>query len=106
MSRKNRTAMTGSSMDTFSKTNESGFEDALICEARGLGLLREALQASGSDDVAVPEVISVDERTLVIPRIFGKPATADLMAGLGEGLAGIHQQQATKYVYIYIHLLQ
>ncbi|MBB5320730.1 fructosamine kinase family protein [Marinobacter oulmenensis] len=89
--------MTGSFMDTFSKTNESGFADALTCEARGLDLLREAVQASGTAGVAIPEVLSVDEKTLVIPRIFGRPATADLMAGLGEGLAGIHQQQATRY---------
>ncbi len=84
-------------MDDFRKPNTSGFSDSLQCEAEGLRLLREALAGTGVSALVVPEVRSVSDHELVLPRIHTRPATLALMSALGEGLARLHCQRYPRY---------
>lgn len=84
-------------MKLFRKHDHHSAGDSLRCEARGLALLAEALHSLGTDQVAVPDVVSVSEEELVLPAIDSRPATPALMAALGEALAGIHRIRQPSY---------
>lgn len=84
-------------MADFTKHNSTRFSDALLCEAEGLALLRETLRTAGVTTVRVPEVRSVSEQELVIPRISPGRATAESMAQLGDGLARMHAVRQEHY---------
>ncbi|MCL7942469.1 fructosamine kinase family protein [Marinobacter sp. ATCH36] len=77
-------------MAEFVKNNSTAFPDALLSEARGLEVLADTLKAAGVSGLRVPEVKSVSERELVIPRINPGPASEAAMTTLGEGLARMH----------------
>ncbi|WP_150912052.1 fructosamine kinase family protein [Marinobacter halotolerans] len=87
-------------MEKFIKRNAASYSDALIREAQGLRLLDDTLRAAGVEGpgaVRVPEVLSVSESELVIPRINPAPATPEKMAALGEGLARMHRLPIDRY---------
>ena len=74
----------------YTKRNETGYADALIREAEGLELLRNALEVAGVSTVRVPQVYSVNEERMEMAAIVPKRQTDDLLAKLGEGLAAVH----------------
>ncbi|NMT63011.1 fructosamine kinase family protein [Marinobacter orientalis] len=84
-------------MADFIKHNPTSFPTALFCEAKGLEALSEALEAAGVSELRVPEVKSVSERELVIPRINPGPASDAAMTMLGEGLARMHGVRQAHY---------
>lgn len=84
-------------MGDFIKHNSSSYPDALFCEARGLEILAETLRLAGVSRLRVPDVKSVSERELVIPRINPAPAGEDAMMALGEGLARMHAVRQPHY---------
>ncbi|MDL0431881.1 fructosamine kinase family protein [Marinobacter sp. TBZ242] len=84
-------------MADFIKHNSTSFPDALLCEARGLELLAETLRLAGVSKLRVPDVKSVSQRELVIPRINPGPASEDAMVALGEGLARMHAIRQPHY---------
>lgn len=84
-------------MADFVKHNSTPFPDALLREAEGLTLLADTLSAAGVTGVGVPEVRSVSERELVIPRISPGRASPEAMAQLGDGLARMHALRQRQY---------
>jgi fructosamine-3-kinase len=68
-----------------------------VSEARGLELLARTLEEAHVSDLRVPQVKSVSERELVIPRISPGPANEAAMAMLGEGLARMHAVRQAHY---------
>lgn len=84
-------------MADFVKNNSTSFSDALLWEARGLEVLADTLKAAGVTELRVPEVKSVSERELVIPRINPGPASEAAMTMLGEGLARMHAVRQPRY---------
>ncbi len=84
-------------MADYVKNNATSFPDALFYEARGLEVLAGTLESAGVTELRVPEVKSVSERELVIPRINPGPATEATMAVLGEGLARMHAVRQPQY---------
>lgn len=84
-------------MIDFIKHNSTSFPDALFYEARGLEVLADTLKTAGVTELRVPEVTSVSEQELVIPRINPGPATEATMAMLGEGLARMHAVRQPHY---------
>ncbi|MDF0750908.1 fructosamine kinase family protein [Marinobacter sp. 71-i] len=84
-------------MADFVKHNPGSCTDALLCEARGLETLAETLRLAGVSELRVPEVKSVSERELVIPRISPGPASEEAMIALGEGLARMHTVRQPHY---------
>jgi fructosamine-3-kinase len=78
----------------FLKKNRSRFPDHLLCEARGLAVLRDAASDSGID---VPEVFHVDEQTLSMTRIEATGGTTDQWVKLGRGLSGIHARSNDRF---------
>jgi len=87
-------------MQKFIKHNPGSHRDALIQEARGLRLLYDTLRDAGVEGpgaLRVPDVLSVSESELVIPRIDPAPATPEKMAALGDGLARMHRLPMTHY---------
>lgn len=84
-------------MADFVKHNSTPFSDALLREAEGLTLLADTFRAAGVSAVRVPEVRSVSEQALVIPRISPGRATTESMAQLGDGLARMHGVRQPHY---------
>ncbi|WP_100640228.1 fructosamine kinase family protein [Marinobacter salexigens] len=81
----------------FTKHNETGYANALICEAEGLESLRAALRDAGVSRIQVPEVHSVSETEMVIKAIESRPATSTMLEMLGEGLAQMHMSPRSHY---------
>lgn len=84
-------------MADYVKNNPTSFADALLWEARGLELLADTLKAAGVSELRVPQVKSVSERELVIPRISPGPADEAAMTMLGDGLARMHAVRQAHY---------
>lgn len=84
-------------MADYVKNNPTSFPDALLWEARGLELLAQTLREAGVSELRVPQVQSVSERELVIPRISPGPAHESAMTMLGEGLARMHAVRQAHY---------
>lgn len=74
------------------KRNDTRYSDALLCEAEGLELLRDAVTTAGVKRVRVPEVFSVSKTRLQITEINSSAASETLFQALGKGLALIHNQ--------------
>lgn len=72
------------------KINGSRYADALLCEAEGLELLRDAVAMAGIEGIRVPEVFSVSEGRLQMTEIDAFPPSGTLLQALGKGLALIH----------------
>lgn len=79
------------------KENETGFGDALECEAEGLKLLEAAIITAGVKGVRVPEVFEVNERQLSMTSIVPSLPSDALMEKLGAGLARIHDLPQSSY---------
>lgn len=79
------------------KHNNTGFPDALLCEAEGLEQLSNALQAAGVCDVRVPEVSRVNESVLEMAAIAAVRADDCVLERLGEGLACLHRTLQPDY---------
>ncbi|MEX2367392.1 MAG: fructosamine kinase family protein, partial [Pseudohongiellaceae bacterium] len=73
------------------KKNGTQFADALLCEAEGLELLREALTMAGVKGVQVPECFLVNEGQLQMTEITPYPRSEALLQALGQGLALVHK---------------
>lgn len=84
-------------MVDYVKTNPTSFPEALVYEARGLELLARTLKEADVSDLRVPQVKSVSEQELVIPRISAGQATESAMVTLGEGLARMHGVRQAHY---------
>ncbi|MEP1216951.1 MAG: fructosamine kinase family protein [Marinobacter sp.] len=84
-------------MADYVKNNPTSFPGALLYEARGLELLAETLKEAGVSKLRVPQVKSVSERQLVIPRISPAPASEAAMTMLGEGVARMHAVRQPQY---------
>ncbi|GAB3372710.1 fructosamine kinase family protein [Spongiibacter taiwanensis] len=78
----------------FTKTNQTGFDDALTCEAEGLAVLAKAVDGSG---LSVPSVSKVDGWEIEMTAIDGCPGDQDHHATLGQGLADLHRQHQPQY---------
>ncbi|PPC76608.1 fructosamine kinase [Pokkaliibacter plantistimulans] len=83
-------------MPHFVKHRRRGSK-ALICEAQGLALLRDTLQASGNQLLQIPEVYAVSEVRMELQLIEQAPQQGALMAQLGQGLARLHQLPMERY---------
>ncbi len=81
----------------FRKRNETGYANALICEAEGLESLREALRDAGVSGIRIPEVLSVGESEMEIEAIASRSPTAASLEELGEGLAQMHRLPKPQY---------
>ncbi len=81
----------------YTKKNETGYADALIREAEGLELLRDALETAGVTGVRVPRVYSVSEERMEMTAIAPHRQTDELLARLGDGLAAVHGLPQTCY---------
>lgn len=83
----------------YTKKNETGYADALIREAEGLELLRDALETVGVNGVRVPRVYSVSEERMEMTAISPQRQTDELLTTLGKGLAAIHSLPQACYGY-------
>lgn len=84
-------------MSNFIKQNQTPFADALIREAEGLEVLRQALSESDNDLINIPLIHKVDNTELHIENIKGRPPTDEHFNKLGKGLARLHAQTADRY---------
>lgn len=80
----------------FEKRNMLGADDALIREAEGLELIRQAIQTTGSS-LCVPELFQVASDCLKMEEVQALPATEEQMRELGEGLALMHSFSSSLY---------
>lgn len=71
----------------FIKHNPLPNTDALFKEAQGLALLRNTIP---SEELNVPELVSVSNNTLTLALIDACPATHSHYKALGSGLAKLH----------------
>lgn len=76
--------------NTHLKHNETGYADALICEAEGLDCLARALDEAEVSGIGIPNVYRVDETELEITAIRSSGGSDRARAVLGEGLARMH----------------
>lgn len=81
----------------FTKRNNTGYSDALICEVDGLESLRQAFISAGVSDVRLPEVCSIGNDKMEITAINAGPATATTLECLGAGLAQMHKVAQPHY---------
>lgn len=79
------------------KTNETGYADALFREAEGLELLGDAIGVGGISGIRVPEIYSVNETRLEMTAIVPSRRSDELLQQLGSGLAKIHAQPQAAY---------
>jgi len=84
-------------MVEFIKHNSSPFSDSLSAEVHGLESLRAVLQIINNDDLHIPKVYSVNEKTLKLQAIKTQSNTGDQMTVLGRGLADLHQIEQSYY---------
>lgn len=85
----------------YIKKNETGFADALICEAEGLELIRNAIEQAGVTGVRVPDVYSVSEERMEMAAITPVRQNDALLQQLGGGLAAIHQLPQASYGFVH-----
>lgn len=78
----------------FLKRNNSGFHDALLCEAQGLSALSAA---AAETDISIPEVFAVDSLQMTLTKIVTGHCFPEQMAKLGRGLAVIHRKREASY---------
>lgn len=77
---------------TFTKHNNTSFDDALTKEANGLALLKHNLQKHNIK-LKTPQVLQVNEHILTLEKIQQSAATTAQWQQLGQALAQLHQIQ-------------
>ena len=78
-------------MQTFTKYNDTNFDDALIKESDGLKLL--AVHLKDNTHLNIPKIRSVNKKELETELIESFPRTKELSSKLGKGLATLHQKK-------------
>ena len=73
----------------FKKTNQTQYKDALFKEADGLGRLQHKL-TSNNIPIKIPQVYSVDEKTLVLEHINHMGGSKTQWQQFGQSLAHMH----------------
>lgn len=81
-------------IDMYIKTNQTGFDDALLCEAEGLAALAEGVRGTG---LSVPEVAEATAWQLELTAIDGCAGDRDHYTKLGQGLAELHRQHQSRF---------
>jgi fructosamine-3-kinase len=84
-------------MKIFEKRNETEFKDALLKEVDGLKELSFALEFQ--DQLLVPKVYNVDEKTLHIEKINSTISSDKNSSLLGKMLAKMHKKVYKQYGY-------
>lgn len=82
-------------MQIFTKYNNTNFQDSLLKEAAGLSILYTILE--DNEYLNVPEILSVDKKSLKLQKVDIRTFTKKLSANLGIGLALLHKQQQKNY---------
>jgi fructosamine-3-kinase len=77
---------------TFIKNNSSQYHDQLICEAKGLELLRKYTKS-----ISIPTVFKVDENIMECEYIYAGNPTEAGMKSLGSALACLHRIEQKDY---------
>ncbi|WP_417446480.1 fructosamine kinase family protein [Kangiella sp.] len=81
----------------FYKSNRSQFTDQLIQEAKGLELLRNAIQKYQVPYLNIPNIESVSDEQMVLQQVNSFAWSPQSMNQLGEGLAHLHKIKAPHY---------
>ncbi|MCX7552819.1 fructosamine kinase family protein [Marinicella sp. S1101] len=74
---------------TFTKHNNTTFDDALIKEANGLALLKNELKKHNIK-LKIPQVLQVNEQALTLQKIQQSTAAPSQWYQLGQALAQLH----------------
>ena len=81
-------------MPRFHKPNNTKNKKALLIEAEGLELLREACEGI---EINIPTVYQVNEAELVLEEVQAQPCSESLARLLGGGLAQMHKKRHEQY---------
>lgn len=79
-------------MRLFTKQNNSGFKNHLVCEVAGLRRLQKYAK-----DMKIPAVYNVSEERIEMERVNTRPFDREGIKKLGRGLAQIHKNKSGYY---------